>query len=134
MIDLDKLLKGQEERLAKTTMKFNDVVPATPDGWTIIEKRDDGVAYQKGSLRVIASIAMELDGKHWFHVSVSLSHRLPKWRELREVKDAFVGIYRTAIQVFPPQQKYVNIGDVLHLWCCLDGDNVIPDFSAGGSI
>ena len=29
-----------------------------------------------------------------------------------------------AIIIFPKQADYVNIADVMHLWCCLDGDSI----------
>jgi hypothetical protein len=88
----------------------------------------------KLGLRVIHSIARQ-GGQIWLHVSVSRRDRsLPTWEQLRLVKDRFIGQDRTALQVLPPEDKYVNKAEVLHLWCCLDGD-VTPDFTAGtGSI
>jgi hypothetical protein len=97
-------------------------------------KANDGSAWRKGPLRVIVTVGQELDNRTWVHVSCSVSDRLATWEELAEVKRAFIGDDKTAIQVLPPQSKYVNIDEVLHLFHCLDGDP-LPDFTHGtGSI
>lgn len=71
----------------------------------------------------------EQDGDRWLHVSCSHHNKLPKWKELREVKNIFVGREKTAIQIFPHESQYVNIHPYcLHLWCCLDRD-ILPDFT-----
>jgi hypothetical protein len=91
-------------------------------------------AYAKhGTLRVLLSAARYGDGKGWLHVSVSRKNReVPSWAQMCEVKDLFIGVERTAVQVHPPRSKYVNMHPgCLHLWCCLDGE-VVPDFTAGG--
>lgn len=87
------------------------------------------------SLAVICSAQVEADGKRWIHVSCSRADRLPSWKDLRRVKDVFVGVHRKAVQVFPAQSEYVNVHpNVLHLWACLDGDP-LPDFRlADGTI
>lgn len=86
------------------------------------------------SLSVIVSGSTEADGRRWAHVSLSRPSRLPSWDDVREVKDAFIGRDRKAIQVLPPEAEYVNIHPhVLHLWCCLDGDG-LPDFRKDGMI
>lgn len=108
-----------------------------PAGWVLRVPGADGLGCldePKRGLRVIHSIARQ-GGKVWLHVSVSRRDRcLPTWDQLRLVKDLFVGKDRTALQVLPPEADYVNKAEVLHLWCCLDGD-VTPDFTAGtGSI
>lgn len=107
------------------------VLPAT---WRVIESRPDGAAFARGEgLRVIASSAIELDGKRWLHVSCSRAVRLPTWDDLGDVKALFIGPGRYAYQVFPPASKHVNLHSYcLHLWCCLDGDAVLPDFTRGG--
>jgi len=107
-------------------------------GWTIVPGSDtiDGRMWiSSDKLKVLASVGMELDGKFWLHVSFSRKDRLPSWFDIKRVKDAFIGETRTAYQIFPPKDKYVNIREtVLHLWHCLDGD-VTPDFTHGtGSI
>ena len=84
-------------------------------------------------LGVLISACRYPDGKRWLHVSLSRSDKkLPSWDDLREVKTLFIGEDKTALQVLPSTQKYVNIHPgVLHLWHCLDGD-VTPDFTRGG--
>jgi hypothetical protein len=108
------------------------VLPAT---WRVLRETLDGAMYERNGLRVIVSGATEQDGRRWLHVSCSRPTRLPDWDDLKLVKELFIGPGRQAIQVFPPRERYVNINsNVLHLWCCLDGDG-IPDFTNGtGSI
>jgi len=102
-----------------------------PKGWRMAKDGLDGAAYRHESgLVVILSGAREADGNRWLHVSASRPSRLPSWEDLRLVKDAFIGPDRYACQVFPPQDKYVNIGPVLHLWCPVDGGWPLPEFSA----
>lgn len=67
----------------------------------------------------------------WRHVSLSFHNKLPKWKDLREVKDIFIGKDKKAIQVFPKEEEYVNIHPyVLHLWSNLERDP-LPDFTMG---
>lgn len=96
---------------------------------------DYGRVYRKPGegLLVLVSCAEQGDGKRWLHVSVSRrDHKLPTWEQLLQVKNLFIGEARTALQVLPAKNRYVNIHPgVLHLWHCLEGD-VTPDFTAGG--
>jgi hypothetical protein len=95
-----------------------------PTDWRLRQDGLDGAAYQRtDGLLVILSGNRETDGRRWLHVSCSYRNRLPTWDDLRAVKDAFVGPDRYACQVFPPRDRYVNIGPfVLHLWSPLDGE------------
>ena len=71
----------------------------------------------------------EQEGDRWLHVSCSHKNKLPKWKELREVKDIFIGKDKKAIQVFPKQSEHINIMPYcLHLWCNLSRD-IFPDFT-----
>lgn len=104
--------------------------------WSLVERIDDSVTWdRRDGLRVLASAALQNDGKRWLHVSCSRRNNVPNFKELREVKNIFIGKERTAMQVFPGETKYVNMHPyVLHMFCCLDGD-VLPDFTKGtGSI
>jgi hypothetical protein len=86
------------------------------------------------TLLVVWSGRTEADGKRWVHVSCSRPSRLPSWGDIREVKDAFIGRERRALQVLPPAAEYVNIHpNCLHLWHCLDGDGM-PDFRIQGML
>lgn len=115
---------------ADLTAALPVVLPAM---WREIRRTIDGAAYQAAGLRVIASVARELDGRLWLHVSCSRGSRIPDWEDLRLVKDTFVGD-RYAYQVFPTREKYVNINPfVLHLWAPLEGAPPLPDFTRGGS-
>lgn len=107
------------------------VLPAT---WRLLEEGEDGGKYYCDLLElgVIVSGAVEQDGRRWIHLSCSHARRIPRWNELREVKELFLGDFY-AYQVLPPKERYVNIHPhVLHLWRCLDGDPPLPDFTRGG--
>ena len=57
------------------------------------------------------------DGESWDHVSVSLPHRTPTWREMCWVKDLFFEPFEVAMQLHPPKSDYVNHHQhCLHLW------------------
>ncbi len=63
----------------------------------------------------------------WLHVSVSRANKLPSWRDLREVKDLFIGRERCAIHMIPPEAFYVNVHPfTLHLFTRLDAPTVPP--------
>lgn len=79
-------------------------------------------------LRVIISGSTYDDGRRWLHLSVSRSDRVPDWEDLKRVKSRFFGDETTAVQVFPPNSRWVNVHPYcLHLWRCLDGEP-LPDF------
>lgn len=104
----------------------------------ILQQTEDGYAAELYPLRFIVSQAIENDGKKWLHASVSrVDGMLPTYDNLMSLKKHCIGEHQTALQVFPPKNKHVNIAgklgvEVLHLWCCLDGD-VTPDFTRGGN-
>ena len=63
----------------------------------------------------------------WFHVSLSRANKLPSWRDVREVKDLFIGKDRCAIHMLPPEAFYINLHPhTLHLFTRLDGPTVPP--------
>ena len=107
-------------------------------GLKILQENADGYAAELYPLRFIVSEAVEMDGKRWLHASVSrVDGILPSYENLMSLKKYCIGEHKTALQVFPPKNKHVNIAgkwdlEVLHLWCCLDGD-VTPDFTRGGN-
>ena len=113
-----------------------EVVPA---GWVeqpIPESvgREYGRVYKyRDTTSVIISCGRYGDGKRWLHVSVARRNRqVPTWELYVQVKELFIGLERTALQVLPPRSKWVSIHDgCLHLYHCLDGD-VTPDFTGGG--
>jgi len=89
---------------------------------------------QGEGLLVLVSCARHSDAQRWLHVSVSRrDKKLPTWEQMSQVKRVFIGDERTAYQVMPPKSKWVNIHPAcLHLWCCVDLDSYLPDFTAGG--
>lgn len=98
-----------------------------PAGWRISDPHAPAFRRHDGLL-VLASVAVEADGKRWLHVSMSRATTLPSWKDYRAVKDLFVGRARKAIQVIPPEDEYINHAEfVLHMFSCLDGDP-LPDF------
>lgn len=122
LADLDEFLLGK--------------VPAS----VVVESaRKDGYRFVKAgpgdyNLSVIAAIAIQSDGKRWVHFSLGrwnkrmTKMRQPKYDDIRWLKDVFVGDDRKAIMVFPKAKFYVNLHEVLHIFCCLDEDP-LPEFS-----
>lgn len=111
-----------------------DVLPSpVPAGWNLVERSSDGASYRHSNgLAAILTVANELDGKRWIHLSVSRATRLPSWDDLVSVRDAFLGPEALCVQVLAPKSRHVNIHPFcLHLWRCLDSDPV-PDFARGG--
>ena len=88
--------------------------------------------FLRRGLKVMISCSEELDGNKWLHVSLSRENMIPTYDDIQLVKTQFIGADKTALQVFPPAAKHINLNPhVLHLWCCLDRD-VTPDFTRGG--
>lgn len=95
------------------------------------EARSDGLKFQHYlyPLTVICSVAKELDGKLWLHVSFAHPKRIPDYDEIQKIKKHFIGENKYAIMVFPEKDKHVNIHPYcLHLWHCVDG-HPLPEFS-----
>lgn len=88
---------------------------------------------QRG-LRVIFTVEGREDGKWWLHVSASRRDgTLPDYYDMLDVKNIFIGPDRQALQIYPKRSHHVNMGEVQHLWCALDGDG-LPDFGKHGTI
>ena len=114
-------------------MKFAGIIhPALK----VIEERSDAYAAQFSDLTFLVSYWIEDNGRKWLHASVSRrDDKLPTYDNLMKLKHFCIGDHRTALQVFPPQDKHINWAgkrgiEVLHLWSSLDGD-VTPDFTRG---
>lgn len=105
-----------------------------PPLWREVQRLADGGQYMSDALHLAAIISCsnEADGRAWLHLSVSHRDRVPKWRELVEVKEIFLGD-REAYQVLPPKKRYVNIHpNVLHVFALLDPNAAaLPDFTGG---
>jgi len=132
-----KIVRG-EIRLprAEDVAFIHDILPKVlPSGWALIEERVDGNTYKNdfngAVVLVSAHLAEGNKGKRWIHFSASFRDRLPTHEEMVTWKEIFLGQQTKAISVIPPRREYVNIHpNVLHLWCCLDGDG-LPDFTLG---
>lgn len=82
-------------------------------------------------LVILVTIAPQLDGKEWVHLSLSRSKQLPTWEDIVFVKETVLGRESKAVQVIPPASEHVNIHPfVHHLFCCNDEDP-LPDFTQG---
>jgi hypothetical protein len=117
-------------------IQYQEYLPRVlPVGWRSKFVKHDVTAYKNEGkvLTVLISFATELDKKKWMHVSCSHPDRLPSWETLKEVKTLFVGRERQAVQVLPSEKKYINLHPYcLHLFCCLDEPDPVPDFTRGG--
>ncbi len=99
-------------------------------GFNIELQGKDGAKFRKGLLTVIYSIAKELDGKLWIHLSLARPNKYPTYEEIKQVKDIFIGDVK-AIMVFPESKHHVNLHPYcFHLWHCIEGDS-LPDFDRG---
>jgi hypothetical protein len=97
------------------------------DGW-LLDRRD-------GTGRAIVTAWTEDDGSDWAHASISRVGQLPTWPELGALHRAVWGTTGWAYQVFAPADQHVNIAEyALHLWGRLDGQRLLPDFGAAGTI
>ena len=68
-------------------------------------------------LTIIASDAGEPEAEGWEHVSVSIAHRTPNWREMDWVKDCFWEPGECVVQFHPPRKDWINIHpNCLHMW------------------
>lgn len=104
-----------------------------PPGWNLETPGADGGFWRnkKKNMIVIASIAVELDGHRWLHMSITSKNRIPTYEELTFMKKHWAGDVRKCIMVFPSTTEHVNIHPrCLHLWCCIDSDP-LPDFTQG---
>jgi hypothetical protein len=105
-----------------------------PRGWHIAQTWGDGLYWERlvgERITVIEDIEVKADGNRWLHVSVAKSkkHLIPSYEDLQLVRKLFIGEHRECYQVFPTKDRYVNIGNVLHLWSCIDQpDGVLPHF------
>lgn len=116
-----------------TNPDHDELPRVLPVRWELTEVSMDGAMFRNRSkgVIVIATVMLEQDGKRWLHISASRRSRIPSWEDLKVVKNLFIGPKRKAIQILPCEAEYVNINpNVLHLWCCLDGDP-LPDFTHG---
>lgn len=108
-----------------------------PFNWRRVEHGlGEGICMYKGraGLRVFFSVMRERDGRRWLHVSFSRKEGIPDWGDVRAVKDLFIGRDKEALQVFPPEDEYVNFHPrTLHLWHCID-ERLTPDFREDGLI
>ncbi len=120
-----------------TTSEWDDSktwsgLPA-PDYSLVIERRADGLMWLRTRgepISVIEDITTKADGRRWLHVSVAKrKNKMPTYDDLQTARKLFVGEYREAYMVFPTAERYVNIGNPLHLFCCLDQPlGVLPHF------
>jgi len=80
------------------------------------------VPFESFELMVIAS-----DGEGWGHVSVSLKHRTPNWKEMCYIKKVFWDDSDCVVQYHPPKSEYVNNHpNCLHLWRPIGGKIKMP--------
>lgn len=115
------------------TTKTHTGLPLPPEWEYRSRFGPDGCVWERTvgqPLRVIETIADQRDGREWLHVSMSKRNgNVPSWQDLQDVRRAFIGEDRECYMVFPTQDRYVNIGNVLHLYCCLSTPTgVLPHF------
>jgi hypothetical protein len=103
---------------------WRQIYPVIPNAKTYISNK---------GLRVIVTEEVHA-GQKWQHVSVSRATRLPTWRDIRTVKDLFIGRDEKAIMVLPADAEYINVHPYcMHMYCNLYRDP-LPDFTRGMGI
>src|SRR5438128_1752962 len=74
----------------------------------------DGYAYRSivappgGSILRVIETRGDHGGHEWLHVSISHKESLPTWEEMKQVKHLFIGDERTAVQIFPCKEQWIN--------------------------
>ncbi|HET9954126.1 MAG TPA: hypothetical protein VFQ61_06465 [Polyangiaceae bacterium] len=117
---------GERDRIARILEIHSPRV--LPAGWFCIERYENASTFScNDGLRVIVE-AEQHGAALWLHVSLSRPDRIPSYEDQTRVKTLFIGRRRTAIQVFPPEAKHVNVHPYcLHLWSPIDHEP-LPDF------
>jgi hypothetical protein len=113
-----------------TTKTYSGLV--APADWHIVQTWGDGLIWERTTgqrIIVIEDITVKADGKQWLHVSVSKPNKkIPTYEDLQMARTLFIGD-RECYQVFPTADRYVNIANVLHLYCCMEQpEGVLPHF------
>ena len=105
--------------------------------WVCVKPGGDGLGAWKHNARKLAmihSVAVELDGELWEHVSVSrFDDELPSWEQTRDVFREVAGDDALGVIVVPPKSEHVDIAEVTHVWHCLTR-RPLPDFTRGHSM
>lgn len=98
------------------------LVKRLPDGSTLCRR-----TYVCNDLTVLVRIETHA-GERWRHVAVIGNGRMPTYEEMLEVKAAFIGPERDAVEYFPPASEHINRDEFTrHLWSREDG-RTLPDF------
>jgi len=67
------------------------------------------------------------DGLGWEHVSCSMPHKIPTWKQMCYIKSLFWDDDDCVIQYHPPKADYVNNHiNCLHLWRPVDQEIIRP--------
>ncbi|HEY2201939.1 MAG TPA: hypothetical protein VGH56_08620 [Solirubrobacteraceae bacterium] len=102
--------------------------------WKQVTKGVDGLGswiHRPRKLGMIHSVAYEMDGELWEHVSLSREDgKMPTWEQTRDVFHEVCGPNALGIIVVPPKEEHVNIAEVAHIWHCLTR-RPLPDFTRG---
>lgn len=132
VMELDEAAKAMDPRWFKWAV--NLLPRVLPAEWREVQRTYQGAVYHGTDLVVLLSGDWQEDGRRWLHVSASVKGqgRLPSWPEMQSIKSLFIGREKTAYQTFPAASRHVNLGEVMHLWHCLDGDP-LPDFTRGSA-
>jgi len=136
LIESKRELAEDDETRGYAELARRDIWPRlAAAGWVLRMEGEDGIGCaDRGSLRLIHSIAREEDGKVWVHVSCSRRDKsMPDWSQVR---DLWWAMYPDTVGVIvvAPRSEHVNRAEVAHVWGCL-GERVLPDFTRGtGSI
>ena len=124
---MDAIAAGKPAQVARLTAQH----------WRQRSTANDGLGtwdQPQWGLRIIHSVARELDDQIWAQTSVSRRDlTFPSWAEVRDAQWLLYPA-RAGVIVVAAQDKHVDQREVAHVWCCLTRD-AVPDFTRGmGSI
>lgn len=96
-----------------------------------IATAQDGYAYKcDNGVFVIQTLESHKD-KQWLHTSFSRKNRMPDYKDMKYVKERFIGSDNRAIMILPEQENHVNLHKfTLHFFTAI-GDDGLPDFTGG---
>jgi hypothetical protein len=114
---------------------FPEVTPVRNPAYKIVQEKLDGYSYVSiDGMVIIQSWEIASDGNLWIHTSFSRKNRIPEYKDMKRIREAFIGPDKPAYMVFPMEQNHVNIHPFcLHFFTPVY-DGTLPEFSQGGML
>ena len=135
----NKTLSEEENGRKRIKCSEAEFFPEPPSFWKesrinvyqlLSEEAEDYIrCWDFNGLHVLASVIQYEDRKEWLHISFSRKNRMPEYKDMKLVRNSFIGEDKKCIMVFPEKSHYVNISEYcLHLWYTKDCP--VPNFES----